>query len=403
MRTRSTSIPSPNGVNRVFYTEDYTQYNGDTTILMPPAKERWMHDVVTPRFKDRVQRGELIINPMSSGLVIRTFSGSWGIQRYKPDGSRMIGTHSWDQGIYTWASGFITYPQPFVDYKSACVGDAGNAAIGNMDGGEMQLPVFLAELGRTRRLFLDTMTVIERAIRGRLTARRGANPIPTRDEMANAWTAVRFGMMPLLFDLENAVRFLSKARLVRHTARGASSQTWEGASDWAMADGVGNYWGGRTVSNVEWSARAGLIYETSNSINAELARLGFFKPLSVAWELVTLSFVVDRFISIGRWLDACQPSATAVQKAAWLSIKTIRHDHLFSTGVNSYGASYGVTFQNGHFAFDCQFFREEKSRDPWANPSASLPTWNPHFNLLHLADYAALIWQRIPRGIRRKL
>jgi hypothetical protein len=116
--------------------------------------------------------------------------------------------------------------------------------------------------------------------------------------LANLWLEYQYGIVPLLNDVYSAHQVLSKKVAEPMTITVKHSRT--------VSESSSGDWGER-----ETSVRNGIgvtcRYEPS--ILSNLDSMGLLNPLSVAWELVPFSFVVDWFIPIGNTLTSLTASA----------------------------------------------------------------------------------------------
>lgn len=126
---------------------------------------------------------------------------------------------------------------------------------------------------------------------------------PKGKSFGDQWLEYHFGWEPLIQDMHNAVQALSKADFGYHKVRavGRDLMTYQDRTD-SHSGGVTYY--GRYDRRVSYNVRMGCAVRVSNP-NAYLAnQYGVINPLSVAWEAVPYSFVVDWFSNVGQCLSA---------------------------------------------------------------------------------------------------
>ena len=201
-------------------------------------------------------------------------------------------------------------------------------ALGKLADAKVNLPVTVAEAGKTADLILGKANQIFRFLgdirRGRygdalhqlgLSESRKFKRLPlsrSSGKLANAWLEYKYGWMPLLMDIKGAaeavVDRLHGGRLpwVVATATVSSQKArFQHVNDSSYSPG--SYW--------EEAASAAKTYKIK--IEADVStphlnaaqQLGLTNPALVAWELVPYSFVFDWFVSVGDYLVA----ATALQ------------------------------------------------------------------------------------------
>lgn len=172
-------------------------------------------------------------------------------------------------------------------------------------GHSFNLAVSAAEGKKTVSMVSDALQSIGGAVldlkRGRFesAARRfGVSPRSSRlsqKDVAGRWLELQYGWLPLLSDVYEASKAYEaltkkpRKNLVRvnYTRRFIHNSS-ESQPNWSC----------------EGPAMAGkrIIYEMTEQMSTERS-LGLTDPLSVAWELIPYSFVVDWFIPIGTYLE----------------------------------------------------------------------------------------------------
>lgn len=187
-------------------------------------------------------------------------------------------------------------------------------------GDQVNLGVSLAEAGQAFSMFGNVATRIADAyralkhgdIRGiqrsfhlhpnhaRSLLHRG--PLDLRRHAPEFWLEMQYGWKPLLSDLYGAVEQLHTITkdgwLLRSSASAVETKK-------LVNKGVAN--SGIVLSDVErfltLKARYTLHYWVDDNSSHTLSSWGLTNPLSVVWELVPYSFVVDWFIPVGDYLS----------------------------------------------------------------------------------------------------
>jgi len=123
---------------------------------------------------------------------------------------------------------------------------------------------------------------------------------------ADNWLAFQYGWKPLLKDIQGVMESYAnfkKADKTIQTIR--SSATMElSTSDDLIMNTAGSPHIGKTFKLIQWNTRYGLRFKVDNHLNAFYKQLGFTNPLSLEWELLPYSFVIDWFLPIGPWLES---------------------------------------------------------------------------------------------------
>lgn len=165
--------------------------------------------------------------------------------------------------------------------------------------------VFLGTVHETKELTIGTLGTLWRAYRA---ARHGdvksvmrllrihSKPAKWPKEAASRWLELQYGWKPLVNDVYEAWKALDVQRTRKKYAdRVVVSKKCRNLYD-ESAQGVSQRRRGGVVTIKK------ILYEmTDTSHDATL--LGLTDPLSVAWELLPYSFVVDWFIPIGTYLE----------------------------------------------------------------------------------------------------
>lgn len=115
------------------------------------------------------------------------------------------------------------------------------------------------------------------------------------------WLELHFGWVPAVQDIGNSLKTLSKTDFGTRRVRSSNTMNFrDSASTHGPGDGQLSSWSRDVTMSVRMQANV----RVSNS-NAYLAnQFGVANPLSVAWEAVPYSFVVDWFSNVGQCINA---------------------------------------------------------------------------------------------------
>ncbi len=152
---------------------------------------------------------------------------------------------------------------------------------------------------------------------------------PTAKAFGNNWLAYHFGWEPLVKDIGSAVRTICdhsppKRKII---AKGHDHTSTAFKVSGGLAYGSHGQFRDDTYYTVN-SEDHTLIQALVEAPNPNLAladSLGFTNPLSVAWELVPFSFVVDWFGNVGQVLDACVDIWDLDVVQTFVSHKQVQH------------------------------------------------------------------------------
>jgi len=126
----------------------------------------------------------------------------------------------------------------------------------------------------------------------KVSKERGLIREDTHRAFANNYLEFHFGWSPLLSDIGNALDILTQG-IPNYLVRGKASLT--SSSTFIVGSGPVNKQ--RHTMTSGWSIRARVEVTDPNTRLA--SQMGFVNPLTVAWELVPFSFVVDWFVNVG--------------------------------------------------------------------------------------------------------
>lgn len=163
--------------------------------------------------------------------------------------------------------------------------------------GNLDLSVALGESRSTFRMFQGISQILYKAGKIRST---GFNPRAASKAAADGWLSWTYGWKPLLSDI-----FGAADESVRYVQAGVATQrvrvTHPILVEAPIPVTIVN-WTGKAQNSIRGLATCviSVTYETSGSF--DVARWASLNPLSLAWELTTLSFVADWFYDVGSFL-----------------------------------------------------------------------------------------------------
>lgn len=337
-RTRGAPLISHHRyVNEKRY-EDCTNLSWTTIDDQPDAisgEYSWMRDVITPEFHKKSSKGEIIMSPMES---------------FHDEGVYTQGVGGWRQknsGVPITCGGF-TYP--FVEYRNVSGQGPVVYAIkkgiplwspdirpeGALSGSDINdfivehstkvqsgrgrsdhdLWESLAELDKTVAILPQLLKLLRRQVpRGK--------PTDLKKDLSEVWLTYRYGIKPLLSDIEEVLKGLKKSTgLVRKTTR--SKGIIEAQKTEALnLSGTGYSLNvlAQNWDKVEVRCMSLDEYEATLAFN-----LGFsMKSLAtLPWELVKYSFVIDWFSNVGDFLGSIVPTPFVKQLGSCIVTKRRR-------------------------------------------------------------------------------
>lgn len=262
----------------------------------------------------------------------------------------------------------LALPWSLVDLQSRLLGKIKNQKV--------NLGQALGEYRQTARMFTQGVNMLISTYR---SIRRGRPPSwikPTTSNVANSWLCYRYGITPLIRDINGSLAVLSGA-LDRPLLFSVSTSKKEKKSLVTVVPSYGTFPPATKVVERTLSLRAKSYVEVSNLEHMMGSSLGITNPLSLAWELTPFSFVVDWFLTVG---DALEHLDTLWGVKRYTAFYTQKERQDSYTGVNGFRTSrvYRLTRRQS-FAL--------------SNPTIR---YKPSITAMRIADAAALLTQLIP-------
>lgn len=196
------------------------------------------------------------------------------------------------------------------------------------------------------------------------------------------WLEYHFGWEPLVQDIGAAIKTLSTTppkRIIR--GRGASEDLIFLKSDSGTSHN-------RKHVNRRWRFLYQGIAECSSPLLASANDLGFVNPLSVVWETIPFSFVVDWFTNVGQVLNSATDMLGYSLTNTFVSQKYISDVDSYTY----YDDSYSAQVSNYHpISTIVQFIRHV---GPIPGPSLEVPHFNG-FGLKRGATAVSLLLQHL--------
>lgn len=323
---------TPRSRSRGKYTQTsyiYEQWNGviGAGSCAPNGMKETMTDYVNPRFHERSAEGEVIMTPMVQVKTTQTtsqLSSFYGLHApitQPTQWSRFVG----DMAFYELQLGtaepgtpaFVhTGPQEesvYVDASTQCLSQIGRSDADNWEN--------VAEAGKTVEMLrhpLNSWFAFERKAR---LASAGLT-------LAQAWLMYRFGIRPLVMSVEETLKALREdSQPVRVTTRAKATSTQSTNVDVAWTAGAHTRrYHVETHETIE--ARA---MSLDTAVNTLTHKMGFGSKslLTLPWELLPYSFVIDYFVNVGAFIGALanffQPASLGqclVTKRTWTQTRT---------------------------------------------------------------------------------
>lgn len=235
---------------------------------------------------------------------------------------------------------------------------------------KVNLAMMLAEYRETSRMFIDAvrdLSSLYRDIRrgrlDRLLARGSSR------NAASSWLLYRYGITPLVSDLQGSLEALERARdtSLLYRFRWQSSQTVDdyqhGSSPYPVPfDKPIRVNEKIRVKDIAW-------VQYDSAVLQNMSALGLTNPAQLAWEVIPFSFVLDWFVNVGDYLSSLD-ALTGASRASYT--RTFK--------VESYW-----TWPTGGIGDHRVYIRSVRSLTP------TPPQWEPSITWKRVVDSVALV------------
>jgi hypothetical protein len=314
-------------------------------------------------------------------LLEHTMTGNWGAYRQYPI--------SW----YTTGG-----PCPGVDEENL-INQSLLGAYSDMKGVEYDLGVDLAELRETLEMLRSPFAALRRSLK-QWTKKAGSYK-GSGDAVASTWMEYRYGIMPIVYSIQDIIALLEKKseqsdalRRAQSTARSSKTTTTTWGTPfystlWDMTQGV------ETTCEVYVTSHVYFKVKRAPSTARQLG-LDFGNLPNIAWELTRLSWVLDWWLHIGDYLTSIRYDPDIVEVGNCSSIVSeqtikdlVKNIRYRSTDLNPEWFTRTFTWK--------RLVRVVGT----PKPSFPVVDWGFH-SVKHTLDSLALSWQSMPKIIKKR-
>lgn len=296
-----------------------------------------------------------------------------------------------------------------------------NAAIAALNSairkGQWNSGVFLGELRETSRLFVDTVLSLARFLgsirkfrrirtytRERGRTRRKTQTVykaswrgveKTASSLGGLWLLYRYGILPAIADLRDSFQLLRK-----HLNAFDGRTSVKSPPRTARSTVLRRLNPGTVITEMSTRTWFKAWFTPPSSYSQLLAhfadQLGLQSKAQIAWELTTLSFVVDWFVDIGGYLEA-------LNQPAGFTILTVEENHftrisqtIDPNGTYTTASKSTVSSSGGRSTEDVVKW----SRYTVPYPVPRRPGFSPDLNPKRITDALALLVGNYRRALR---
>lgn len=323
-------------------------------------------------------------------VVLENLSGHFDYWTSFPSGN----TWTSESGLGMIPSSAWSF-DPAASDRSSALTDSYNDSLeklNTMIRGNTDLSIDLAQGSKTLRLGQDVLKVVR-------SLNNLKNPLKMIKAIGNARLTWVYGIKPTLQSIYDAVNFEAK----RYNSEFSFTKVRSAKGFTASARNYGGQWPVSYYKD-DWFAQGesrtevGIVLRIPDSPLTQVARLSALNPVSIAWELVPFSFVIDWFYDIGGYLRALETALT--------------YNSYFNRGYRTftmytkYTVVAHVNLHNSveHYTGDWGFIlhRKMKSRSPiYAYPMPERPVFNANLGSGRLLNTAALLSTFLAKGKAR--
>lgn len=147
--------------------------------------------------------------------------------------------------------------------------------------------------------------------------------VTARRSMSNNFLELHFGWEPLVKDIYDGLEVLINPLNKYSKAVGRSSLSTAGSTVDVTADSVDSVLGHRVDYKFWQGASIKLSASYLDGLDHTLDQFGLNNPLSILWETVPFSFVVDWFANVGQVLDSLTDFAGLTLERPWNSYRSL--------------------------------------------------------------------------------
>ena len=229
-----------------------------------------------------------------------------------------------------WGFDPVPYVTRILTQKSYNMGELVTQVYAEANAREMDILTELLEAPDTIKLIADTLAKVREPIllmkqlAHFLSSNKGLKgTVQYADKASEFWLQYRYGFLPLYMTVQDIIKQFNRDVKVwnRHSKRSSNAEEIDlGTFTEPLPDNTG-YW---PTYNWKPSYRVYFRGETRLQVvlrrcytldEIEAKRFGM-NPIGTAWELTTLSFVIDWFISVGDFIAAYTPTRASSAKHA---------------------------------------------------------------------------------------
>lgn len=379
--------------------------NGSLGTSLLVGERRIMTDVVTPGFRRKQGKGEVVFNPMTYEKQVSGYEeGSNHHIRHIPESCAATHTH-YEVEYLTgpWIGYWLNtiYPTPATvpvsgvipgleqsdlatEVTTKCLAERGKA--------DNNLFESVAEYKQTLSMLRRPQDSLFRYLNKNGEKIRKLSP-------ESAWLAYRYGVRPFIKDVQGIIEGLGKTvgnKRSTTRAKGSIQRSEITSANYNIGNPVVLKIQKQTIESIEYRATSLDEYVADTASNIGFTAKGL---LTLPWELVPYSFVADWFVNVGDFLNALAPAPGYKQLGSCI---TKRHSIycLYTVIQTTATGNYQHPPVRSNTA-SCYGSLETKTRTSLGTPGLVIKNDFKLNDAVRAADATALLKQRMDRLFKR--
>lgn len=285
---------------------NYHQWNtaGGNTYVSNPSRSHWVYASPEKKKGDHKTPNDFTFyvttQTRDSNGYYHHRNNATGVDYYDEGylGADIVNWGNWQGCVFTTSEAAAIWQALY------------NEALSNLSSairGSTDLSIDGLQARQNARLGHDVKGVLKlarRAVRYSGIGRRVVTVKTAVKALSSAWLQLQYGWKPLLEDIHGVASELKNI----YTNTGKMYKGRAGTSGTRVDPASQGYWNGVTNVHTSYSYRCqvGCYLVIPETPETSAARLTSLNPVSMAWELLPYSFVVDWFINIGNYLRALE-------------------------------------------------------------------------------------------------
>nr|QDH89851.1 MAG: hypothetical protein H4BulkL22317e12091_000001 [Leviviridae sp.] len=216
----------------------------------------------------------------------------------------------------------------------------------------------------------------------------------TRQKMANDFLAYRYGIAPLIGDIQGMAEYIASIVLSEQKIKAAGTSTKY--ADFVDTGFLGAIIPYKIFRSSKVTVKHNVRFRVNDKLSKAAEELGFTNPANVLWELVPFSFVVDWFLPIGNFLN----SMNALEHLTVVDVTrtTVIEEFLFfQLDPSPYELPIDDRNKVNISGLNCLTRNFCCVREVIPTPNLPLPTFKNPLSTGHIANAIALMSQLLKR------